>query len=183
MIPNPLVRSLPAILLVQIPLAQAAFAQTTAQPARIEGQIVSATTGEPLKKASVRLNPNFQPTPNGPTPTAYAIATEADGKFVFNDISPGTYTLSATRTGFVAQSYGSRTPGMNPTPLKLDAGQEMKGIAIKLTPQAMIYGRVVDEDGEPMSGVGIQTMCWLFPTEKRGLFSLVTAIRKPMEPS
>jgi hypothetical protein len=169
MIPNPLVRSLPAILLVQIPLAQAAFAQTTAQPVRIEGQIVSATTGEPLKKASVRLNPNFQPTPNGPTPTAYAIATEADGKFAFNDISPGTYTLSATRTGFVAQSYGSRTPGMNPTPLRLDAGQEMKGIAIKLTPQAMIYGRVVDEDGEPMSGVGIQTMRWAFSNGKKRL--------------
>jgi hypothetical protein len=144
-------------------------APVTVQPARVEGQIVSATTGEPLKKASVRLNPNFQPTPNGPTPTAYAIATEADGKFVFDDISPGTYTLSATRTGFVAQSYGSRTPGVNPTPLKLDAGQEMKGIAIKLTPQAMIYGRVVDEDDEPMSGVNVQAMRWAFSNGKKRL--------------
>jgi hypothetical protein len=157
------------ILTLFVILFLAQTAPVTVQPARIEGQIVSATTGEPLKKASVRLNPNFQPTPNGPTPTAYAIATEADGKFVFNDISPGTYTLSATRTGFVAQSYGSRTPGMNPTPLKLDAGQEMKGIAIKLTPQAMIYGRVVDEDDEPMSGVNIQAMRWAFSNGKKRL--------------
>ncbi len=144
-------------------------APVTVQPARIEGQIVNAVTGEPLKKASARLNPNFQPTPNGPTPTVYSISTEADGKFVFDDIAPGTYTLSATRTGFVAQSYGSRTPGMNPTPLKLDAGQEMKGIAIKLTPQAMIYGRVVDEDGEAMPGAQIQAMRWTFSNGKKRL--------------
>jgi uncharacterized surface anchored protein len=158
--------------LLAILLAQAALAQappTPVQTARIEGQILNATTGEPLKKANVRLNPNFQAPPNGPAPTAYTISTEADGKFVIEDIAPGTYTLSATRTGFVAQSYGSRAPGMNATPLKLDVGQELKSIAINLTPQAMIYGRVVDEDGEPFAGVNIQAMRWTFSNGKKRL--------------
>jgi len=137
--------------------------------ARVEGQVISATTGEPLKKAGVRLNPNFQPSPNGPTPTAYNMTTEADGKFVIDDIAPGAYTLSASRTGFVNQTYGARAPGINPTPLKLDAGQEIKGISIKLVPQAMIYGRVVDEDGDPMPGVQIQALRWAFSNGQKRL--------------
>jgi hypothetical protein len=153
-------------------LAPLAIAQSTPMPtqtARIEGQIINANTGEPLKKAGVRLNPNFQPSANGSTPTAYTIVTEADGKFAIDDIAPGTYTLSASRTGFVTQNYGSRAPGVNPTPLKLDSGQEIKGIAIKLLPQAMIYGRVVDEDGEPVPNAQIRPARWTFSNGKKTL--------------
>src|ERR1700729_3234791 len=97
------------------------FMQSLAQPppsAKVEGQIVNAATGEPLKKATIRLtgSPGFFGQSSG-QPAEYIATSEEGGKFVIERIPPGTYGLWATRTGFVAGSYGEKA-GM-PTPLKL----------------------------------------------------------------
>ncbi len=138
-------------------------------PARVEGQVISAATGEPLRKASVRLQPNFSRLPDGSQPTAYMMTSEEAGKFAIEGIAPGIYTLSATRTGFVAGSYGAKSAGMNPTPLKIDAGQQLKNLTITLTPQAMLFGRVVDEDGEAMPDARITTWRSGFQNGKKQL--------------
>jgi uncharacterized surface anchored protein len=53
------------------------------------------------------------------------------------------------------------------TPLKLDAGQVMKDLVFKLIPQGIIFGKVVDDDGEPLPGFSIQASRWLFMKGKK----------------
>lgn len=88
----------------------------------------------------------------------YAATTDAEGKYRFEKVEPGSYMLSASRQGFVQQSYGSRQPMMGGAPLKLAGGQELKQIDMKLTPHAVVIGRVVDEEGEPLARVQIQVL-------------------------
>ncbi len=54
-------------------------------------------------------------------------------------------------------------------PIKLGPGQQMKDLVIKLTPQGMIYGRVIDEDGEPLPNLAVQALRWVFLNGKRQL--------------
>jgi hypothetical protein len=127
----------------------------------IEGQILNGVTGEPLKKAAVTLQiigSRGQPT---------VTVTDAAGQFAIKEIDAGRYVLSAERNGFVRQQYGSRSN--RPGTLTLDRGQRMRDIVIKLMPQAVITGRILDEDNEPVAGVTVQTLRYGYMQGKRQL--------------
>jgi uncharacterized protein (DUF2141 family) len=117
-------------------------AQTGPNPASIEGQVVHAGTSAPLKKVSMRLSSG---------PTNRTVETDEQGRFQFTGLAPGRYSLSAQRAGFLAQNYGARrynTPG---TPIPVSQNQQVRDINLRLTPQGVIVGRVLDEDGDPMA--------------------------------
>jgi len=115
--------------------------------ARVEGT-VSSLTGEPLKKATVRLTTNSAPANQGPA--SYAETTDDAGKFAIEDVQPGSYTLSATKTGFLPARYGARTPTAPGATLTVAEGAALKDLDIKLTPQGILAGRLTDYDGEPV---------------------------------
>lgn len=121
-------------------------ASVAARTARVEGQVISQA-GEPLRKATLRLWPAGPPRPNV---VPYADTTDSAGKFVFEAVAPGRYSLSAQRTGYLGQP----TPVM----LTLAAGQVTKDITFKLTPQGVISGRVIDADGDPIPGLQVWTL-------------------------
>jgi len=75
-----------------------------ARTAHVEGQVLSQA-GEPLRKASVRLAHYYAD--RSSNAISYVDTTDAAGKFVFEDVLPGRYTLSAERTGFLPQNYGA----------------------------------------------------------------------------
>ncbi len=133
-------------------------AQSTAESttASLKGQVLSQA-GEPLRKAKVWLRPNGGSRPN---PIIYSDTSDANGNFVFEAVSPGRYTLSAQRSGFLSQNYGARS-AFNTGPgavLTLAPGQAMKDLSFKLSPQGVITGRVVDSDGDPVQGTQVQVM-------------------------
>jgi hypothetical protein len=124
-------------------------------PATFEGSVVNAITGEPLKRANLILMP-MQPGPNAATP--YSTVSDANGHFAMSNIAPGSYRLMADRTGYVRTDYGSSGPGRPGTALTFAAGQAMKEIAVRMQPHAVIAGRVLDEDGDPLAGVQVQAL-------------------------
>src|SRR5262249_42923246 len=67
----------------------------------VEGKVVDAVTGGPLRKAVVTLAPmerrESQP---------ISVATDADGIFAFKRVDPGRFRVSAARRGYVTQQYG-----------------------------------------------------------------------------
>ncbi len=137
----------------------------------IKGQVLNAVTGEPLRKARVNLmKPTARTGPRGRD-------VDSAGHFEFRGVEPGTYTLNAERTGFVTQSYGRRKPGrgMGGTSITLTPAQEMKDLVIKLSPHAVIVGRVIDEDGDPMAGVQISAMKSMWEGKKRQLIPVRNA--------
>src|SRR5437763_7188765 len=140
-------------------LAVTCFAQTQEKSA-ITGRVVSASTGAPLKKASVWLEA-FSATRgvNGqPTVALPATTTDAEGRFTLDGIEPGSYFLLAQRAGYLDQGYGAAEPQVVGPPLELGAGQALRDIAFKLTPQSLLYGKVVDEDGDAVPNAHVQAL-------------------------
>ncbi len=148
-------------------------AVNTAQPleadpkrfAVIEGLVVNANTGEAVRKANITLQP-FSNGGMGGTISAgpmapaapYAATTGVDGKFRIDKVEPGSYRLRAERQGFLRQEYGAGNRYMMGTTVKVEAGQELRDLKFALLPQAVITGRVLDSDGEPLARVQIQAL-------------------------
>jgi large repetitive protein len=126
----------------------------------VEGRVFSAATGAPLKKAAVWLEV-FSPTRgvnSSPTVAGPAATTDANGRFVLDGVEPGSYLLSAQRTGYLDQGYGARTPQVVGPPLKLSAGDRLTDVAFRLTPQSLVYGKVTDEDGDLVPNAQVEVL-------------------------
>lgn len=128
-------------------------ADAASRTAHVEGQVFSQN-GEPLRKANLRLTPYQGRSSNA---ISYTDTADATGKFLFEGVLPGRYTLSAERTGFLSQNYGARgaATGSPGSVLTLAAGQIMKDLNFKLIPQGVIAGRVTDADGDAMQGLDV----------------------------
>jgi hypothetical protein len=80
------------------------------------------------------------------------VLTDGAGKFKFADLEPARYDIWMSKSGFLE---GPRSLGDASHVLALAAGQSLKDLTYRLWPTAVIAGRVVDEDGSPMTGVTI----------------------------
>src|SRR4051812_33371246 len=111
----------------------------------VEGQVTNAVSGEPLRRASILLM-RADPTPGemGP-PASYSTQSNSSGQFNMKDIEPGRYRLTVNRNGYVPLTYGARGPQRPGTTLSLIRQQHMKDLALKLTPQSVVIGRVLDD--------------------------------------
>jgi hypothetical protein len=110
--------------------------------------VLNARTKAPLAKAQVRLMRL-----DGPAPASASTTSDASGRFKLNAVQPGEYRALASRNGFVRQVFGS---GKIPTSLTLAPKQTLTDLTLELSPAAVIAGRVVNEDGEPLAGVHLQ---------------------------
>jgi Carboxypeptidase regulatory-like domain len=129
-------------------------AQQNAAPSpggRLSGRVVAADNGRPVKRARVFIAAAELPGGRG-------MLTDDDGAFDFADLPPGRYTLTASKSGFIGLSYGQRRPLQAGTPLQLLDGQQLKGVDFALPRGGVISGRVSDETGDVMPGVGVSVM-------------------------
>src|SRR5580658_8368264 len=127
-----------------------AFAQTPAgrQPASVEGHVTNGLTGEPLAKARVTLT--TPPEPTSRTSKEYGAITDADGKFSWAAVEPGTYAVAVSLRGFVAVASQAPTSGLDVQP-----GATVRDVSLKMAPEAVISGRVVDAQGDPVERVTV----------------------------
>ncbi len=202
---------------------------TTAASGAIEGQIFSASTGAPLKKATVRLTAvmsggargmamgqgqgqNQSQGGRGQAQGGRAVAgqpgqpgqpgtarqpqqgaaqggtqtqiqalqgqlqtmaagiqasigtsnatrqTDETGRFSFTGLAAGQYRISVERQGYLRQSYGARKYNTSGTPITLKENQQMRDVVIRMNPQSVIVGKVLDEDGDPVVGLNVRAM-------------------------
>ena len=124
----------------------------------IEGQVFDASTGQPLRKASVSLNPMRMSPGMAAAPHSYGATTDAAGKFTVSGMEPGQYRVNVSHTGFLNGQYNVRRPDGPGTPIELARGQKMTGVDFHLTPHGVIAGHMLDEDGDPLQGVQIQLL-------------------------
>src|SRR5712691_3323200 len=120
----------------------------------LEGQVLNAFTGEPIRKAAVVLR-RVDSTATS-TLSGYSTATDDAGKLAMKDIEPGTYRMTVNRTGYVNGEYGAPGPGRQGATLTLGRAQKVGDLVVKLTPHGVVTGRVVDRDGDPVSNVQVQ---------------------------
>src|SRR5258708_36565835 len=135
-------------ILLLIPLATIALAQPPPdQPqdkARVEGVLLTKVNGQPVRKAFISLLVSvIRPQPAGaPAPKSYyySVMSNAEGKFAFDQVDPGGYTLTADRNGYIHADYRSS----GGTLLNIGPGQTVKNIRLRIIPLGVIAGHVRD---------------------------------------
>jgi protocatechuate 3,4-dioxygenase beta subunit len=123
----------------------------------VQGQVVDALSGEPLRQVSVTLTVDATgaPTENRRyRPQRINTTTDAAGNFIFRNLPAGRYQLQGEKTGYVPAAFSDRA-GQTRTLLHGEPGQQLTDIVFKLFPQAVISGQVLDEFGEPIAGAPV----------------------------
>jgi hypothetical protein len=161
-------------LILVVVCAAALSAHVGAQPqpekkTRLEGRVVGLN-GEAVRKATVRLQANGQPVAaQASQAQALSKTTDDTGKFAFEDVPAGRYTLISEKTGFLTQRYGARSENGPGVPLNVVAGTETKGLELKMTPQGIITGKVTDEDGDPIASAQVSVYRYEYSNGRRQL--------------
>ena len=133
----------------------------------IEGNVLNAATGEPLRKAHLILRRQGDSQDN-----SYSTVTDSAGHFVMDHVDPGRYMLSATRNGFVTQQYSPQGTTRRGATLTLERAQNMTQIRFRLTPQGVITGRILDQDGDPMPNVMVQVLRFSYVRGRKQLMPM-----------
>jgi protocatechuate 3,4-dioxygenase beta subunit len=119
------------------------------RPGLISGRVLDAASGRPMVRALVRITaPEL--------PGGRVVLTDDNGAFRFGELPSGRYTVTASKTGFVALTYGQRRPLQPGTPLQLAAGQSLTGVDLILPRGSVVSGVVTDELGNPLPGATVR---------------------------
>jgi protocatechuate 3,4-dioxygenase beta subunit len=171
-----------------------------AAPASIEGVVARAVTGESIPRVTVTLTevrsspavasqlqslgiaPNsseytllettLNRTSNPAGQTQVTMTTTSDGRFLFENLKPGTYSLKAGLGGYVTAEYGQRGPNGRGMNVALKAGQKMQGISLTMTPGGTITGHVVDANGDPLGRALVQAQKLAYTEQGRSLVTV-----------
>ena len=137
-------------LIFVIILAGTSTAQTPAPKegakCTVQGKVIQDPGEQPLKKANVQLMGQGQDESGN-----YSAATDAEGYFKIEDVKPGRYSIRLERAGFVeADKRGGRKKS-----LVLEPGREIKDLVLRMHAAAVVTGKILDSDGDPMPNVAV----------------------------
>jgi hypothetical protein len=118
----------------------------------IRGRVFAADTKRPLRRARITVN---APGLGGEGRTT---STDADGRYEIKELPAGRYTVAANRSGYLRLTYGQRRPFEQGKPLQVADNDVVSNIDFLLPRMSLITGRIVDETGEPISGVRVLAM-------------------------
>lgn len=115
----------------------------------VRGRVTAADTGAPLRRAQIQIAVAGQ----GPR----AALSDEEGRFELRDLPAGSWTVRASKVGYVAQQYGQRSAFASSEPVVLAEGQEF--IAnFALTRGGVITGRIFDEFGDPVANAQVTAL-------------------------
>lgn len=131
--------------------ARDATQPTKVGTSRIRGRAIAADTGQPLRRATIRLtSPELR--------DVRSTSTDAEGRYEFRELPAARYTLSAMKNGYINMSYGARTWNQAGRVINLADKQDADRVDFSLPRGGVITGRVLDEYGDPAIGVTVQPL-------------------------
>jgi hypothetical protein len=133
----------------------------TARAAIVSGRVIDAGTGRPVPGAVVI------PAGSATTDPVHPVLTNASGQFVIRELRKGSLVLIAMKGGYVDATYGQRRPGGSAQPIPVDDGARVKDLQIRVWKQGVISGTILDEAGEPVVGVRVESFQRSFVAGRR----------------
>ncbi|HEY3380957.1 MAG TPA: carboxypeptidase-like regulatory domain-containing protein [Vicinamibacterales bacterium] len=130
--------------------------------ASITGRITAVDSGRPLVRARVQLS-------STDVPGLVAAVTDQEGRYTFANLPPGTYTLVASKPGFVSLAHGARSPQRPGGRVVLAQGQQARDIDVRLPRGGVVTGRIFDETGEPLVRAMVRAMRYQYQQGQRHL--------------
>jgi len=124
-------------------VAQAEGPQSSGRPSqfRVAGKVVNQNGSVPLPQCRVTLR-DVKNQKN-----VRSVLTRDDGRFEF-PVPAGKYNLSGAKRGFITASYDQHEQFSSA--IVTGAGVDTENLVLKLSPFAVLSGRVLDETGEPV---------------------------------
>jgi hypothetical protein len=111
----------------------------------LRGTVVNSVTGEAIRGALVQVYFNGQS----------SLLTGPDGKFQFDGLPAGSSTINVRKPGFFPEE--EIEPGLRGQ-RQATTGPDAPPVIIKLVPEGVIYGRISEENGEPVEGLPIMLL-------------------------
>jgi hypothetical protein len=108
----------------------------------VRGQVIDATNGAPIRRATVWIS--GPPIRENPPSTV----TDDEGRFEVRDLPAGKFTVTARKAGYFTGGPERRQTGPPPT-VEVADKQVADKLILKLSRGGVIVGRVMDEAGEP----------------------------------
>ncbi len=99
----------------------------------IAGRVLNSRTGDPVPGVAVELNVNQAKT-----------TSDNAGNFEFPGLAAGEYRLGAAAPGL------TKVDSITGPIVRLANGERARNMVIRLAPEAVLSGRVVDENGKPL---------------------------------
>jgi hypothetical protein len=142
----------------------------------IQGRVIRAGGTEPIADAQVFLNRGTTPLAGGGGQRGaggamVSVITDDSGGFVFKDLAPGRYTVTAQHKKYSGPFINSPDPSAGVTV----ANGQTVGALITMTPTSVIRGRIRDASGQFASNVQVEAFVISYTN---GLPFLMTAIAK-----
>ncbi|HEX5070239.1 MAG TPA: carboxypeptidase-like regulatory domain-containing protein [Vicinamibacterales bacterium] len=117
------------------------------------GRVLDAVTNRPIPDALVTLGATTGG--RGVSHPAESVLTTSNGYFFFREVGAGAYPLTVQAPGYLPGGYGQRRPRGVAAPLALAEGERPADLTLRLWREATVSGMVRDEQGDPVSGIGV----------------------------
>ncbi len=127
----------------------------------VEGDVVDGVTGAPIEGAYVSTS--------SANSAMLSTRTDAAGHFRFEEASLWG-SLQVLRTGYRFTNWSLGRPASQPS------SQGISGVRITLAPEAVISGKVLDEDGFPVDNAFIMVLHYQLGNGQRQLRQVVTRL-------
>lgn len=117
----------------------------------IRGSVVAAESGRPVRWATVTLSAPAR------RQTRTAI-TDDQGLYQFSGVPAGSYTVSASKQGYLSIAHGQRRPAEPGRPFDLVDKQVLEKLTLALPRGGAISGRLYDERGEAVVNLTVSAL-------------------------
>jgi hypothetical protein len=108
----------------------------------LRGTVVNSLSAEPIRGALVQVYFRGQS----------SMLTGPDGKFQFDGLPAGQSTIAVRKPGFFSEDeFEPNARGQH----LATTGPNSSPVVLKLVPEGVIYGRISEEDGEPIEGLPV----------------------------
>ncbi|MGB7844774.1 MAG: carboxypeptidase-like regulatory domain-containing protein [Candidatus Acidiferrum sp.] len=129
----------------------------------LRGSVINAATGEPVSGALVEMQ----------APVSKVQFSGTNGMFVFTNLPRGQYFVTSRKPGFFnEQELGRSSVRVNSMRVVPSDGE----LLLKLTPEAIIYGELKNENGDPLEGVTVRAQRWQTVDGRRSFQNMRDAV-------
>jgi hypothetical protein len=130
--------------------------------ASLKARVIAADSGSPVRRATIRVESKG---------FSWATTTDDDGRFLVPELPAGPYTIRVARQGYLTWLFGREPAGSmaRVAPIEIRAGQVLDRGDLRLPRGGVIAGRIVDEFGDPVTGIDVRALRlnYLAPGEPR----------------
>jgi Carboxypeptidase regulatory-like domain len=114
----------------------------------VQGKVVQEPGGQGIRKVKVMLISR-----SSQTPQEYEAITDQAGQFKVENVQQGEYAVRLERAGYAADAKTKRDKMV-----RVITGQDTKDLVFQMLAAAVISGKIVDLEGDPVPNVGVMAI-------------------------